>query len=584
MHVGAFEQLAAILVVSAVAALIAMLLRQPLLLGLLVAGIALGPGVLGLVRIDESITLLAEVGIALLLFLVGLKLDVRIAARLGPVALAAGLGQIALTFLLGLGVASAFGRGGADAVYLALALTFSSTVVVVKLLTDARMIDRLHGRLSVGILVVQDIVVVLAMIALTATASDGGGPSVDQLVGVVLRGVLLVVVAVLLGRFLAAPTMHLLGRESELLILGAIAWAVTFGALSTVLGFGAEVGAFLAGMTLASTPYREAISGRLTPLRDFLLLFFFIEIGAGIDPSTLGAGLPTALALSAAALVGKPIIVTGLLAIAGHRQKVSLATGLTLAQISEFSLIIVALGVSQGAVGPDVAGIVTATALLTIAVSSQLINRTERIVERLSARLPRLERPPRRSLSEDDAPLRPDIVVIGLGRFGSTVVEELLDRGERIVGVDFDPRTVAEERLGIPVLYGDADDPTLSEHLPVEGSRWVVSTLRSRDANLTLVRSLRQHDYPGGIAVASEDPADCELLRAAGADVTIQPLHVAASPLVTRLYANDARRAEPDARARDDAFHAFIVDRSGSDGATEAAADGDTEEDAPLSP
>lgn len=562
MHVGAFEQLAAILVVSAAAALIAMLLRQPLLLGLLVAGIALGPGVLGLVRIDESITLLAEVGIALLLFLVGLKLDVRIVARLGPVALAAGLGQIALTFLLGLGVAAGFGRGGADAVYLALALTFSSTVVVVKLLTDARMIDRLHGRLSVGILVVQDIVVVLAMIALTATASDGGGPSVDQLVGVLLRGVLLVAVAVLLGRFVAAPTMHLLGRESELLILGAIAWAVTFGALSTILGFGAEVGAFLAGMTLASTPYREAISGRLTPLRDFLLLFFFIEVGAGIDPSTLGAGLPLALALSAAALVGKPIIVTGLLAVAGHRQKVSLATGITLAQISEFSLIIVALGVAQGAVGQDVAGIVTATALITIAASSQLINRTERIVERLSARLPRIERNHRGSVVDDDTPLRPDVVVIGLGRFGSTVVEELLDRGERIVGVDFDPRTVSEERLGVPVLYGDADDPTLSEHLPVEGSRWVVSTLRSLDANLTLVRSLRQRGYRGGIAVASEDPADCELLREAGADVTIQPLHVAAAPLVTRLYADDARRAEPEAQERDEAFHAFIVDRS----------------------
>ena len=579
MHVGAFEQLAAILVVSAGAALLAMLLRQPLLLGLLVAGIALGPGVLGLVRIDESITLLAEVGIALLLFLVGLKLDVRIVARLGPVALAVGLGQIALTFLLGLGVAAGFGRGGADAVYLALALTFSSTVVVVKLLTDARMIDRLHGRLSVGILVVQDIVVVLAMIALTATATDGGGPSVDQLVGVLLRGVLLVGVAVLLGRFVAAPTMHLLGRESELLILGAIAWAVTFGALSTLLGFGAEVGAFLAGMTLASTPYREAISGRLTPLRDFLLLFFFIEVGAGIDPSTLGAGIPTALALSAAALIGKPIIVTGLLAVAGHRQKVSLATGVTLAQISEFSLIIVALGVSQGAIGQDVAGIVTATALLTIAASSQLINRTERLVERLTARLPRLERAGRSSVVDDDAPLRPDVVVIGLGRFGSTVVEELLDRGERIVGVDFDPRTVSEERLGVPVLYGDADDPTLSEHLPVEGSRWVVSTLRSLDANLTLVRSLRQHGYPGGIAVASEDPADCERLRTAGADVTIQPLHVAAAPLVTRLYADDERRAEPEAQVRDREFHAFIVDRSGPEDGTTGADAG-----APLSP
>jgi Kef-type K+ transport system membrane component KefB/Trk K+ transport system NAD-binding subunit len=561
MHIGAFEQLAAILVVSALAALLAVLLRQPILLGLLIAGIALGPGVLGLVRIDESITLLAEVGIALLLFLVGLKLDVRIVARLGPVALVVGLAQIVLTFLLGLGIAAAFGRIGIAAVYLGLALTFSSTVVVVKLLTDVRMIDRLHGRLAVGILVIQDIVVVLAMIALTATAGDGG--AIGEFVGVLMRGVVFVLASLVLGRFVATPTMHLLGRQAELLVLGAIAWAVSFGALSTILGFSAEVGAFLAGMTLASTQYREAISGRLTPLRDFLLLFFFIEIGAGIDPASLRAGLPIALTLSAAALVAKPIIVTGLLSLAGHRQKVSLATGITLAQISEFSLILVALGVAQGSVGSDIAGIVTTTALITIAISSQMIARTERLVNRLSSRLPRIERRVAgRADLEDGPPLRPDVIVVGLGRFGSTVVEELLDRGEHVVGVDFDPRAVAEGRLGIPILYGDADDPSLGEQLPLEGSRWVVSTLRSLEANLTLVRSLRLNGYPGAIAVASEDPADCERLRAAGADVTIQPLHVAAAPLVARLDADDARRAAHDDVGRDTAFAEFIVERA----------------------
>ena len=561
MHIGAFEQLAAILVVSALAALLAVLLRQPILLGLLIAGIALGPGVLGLVRIDESITLLAEVGIALLLFLVGLKLDVRIVARLGPVALVVGLAQIVLTFLLGLGIAAAFGRIGIAAVYLGLALTFSSTVVVVKLLTDVRMIDRLHGRLAVGILVIQDIVVVLAMIALTATAGDGG--AIGEFVGVLMRGVVFVLASLVLGRFVATPTMHLLGRQAELLVLGAIAWAVSFGALSTILGFSAEVGAFLAGMTLASTQYREAISGRLTPLRDFLLLFFFIEIGAGIDPASLRAGLPIALTLSAAALVAKPIIVTGLLSLAGHRQKVSLATGITLAQTSEFSLILVALGVAQGSVGSDIAGIVTTTALITIAISSQMIARTERLVNRLSSRLPRIERRVAgRADLEDGPPLRPDVIVVGLGRFGSTVVEELLNRGEHVVGVDFDPRAVAEGRLGIPILYGDADDPSLGEQLPLEGSRWVVSTLRSPEANLTLVRSLRLNGYPGAIAVASEDPADCERLRAAGADVTIQPLHVAAAPLVARLDADDARRAAHDDVGRDTAFAEFIVERA----------------------
>lgn len=566
MHAGAFEQLAAILVVSAFAALVAVLLRQPILLGLLVSGIVLGPGVLGLVRIDESMALLAEVGIALLLLLVGLKLDVRIVAQLGPIALLVGLAQIGLTFLLGFGIAAAFGRSAAESLYLGLALTFSSTVVVVKLLTDSGTIDRLHGRLAVGLLVVQDIVVVLAMIALTATTRPEGATTLGQFGAVGLRGVALVVTAVLIGRYLAAPAMHILGRQAELLVLGAIAWAVSFGALWTLLGFSAEIGAFVAGMTLASTPYREAISGRLTPLRDFLLLFFFIEIGAGVDPGSLRAGLPIALTLSAAALIGKPAIVTGLLAFAGHRQKVALATGLTLGQISEFSFILVAVGVTQGTIGPTVSGIVTTTALITIAASSQVIDRTESVVRVLSSRLPKLERTLRPTTDRDDtAPLRADVIVLGLGRFGSTLVGRLLDRGDEVIGVDFDPCSVSERHLGIPVLYGDAEDPTLGEHLPLDGARWVVSTLRSREANLTLVRSLRLLGYAGGIAVASEDPADCALLRTAGADVTIQPLHVAAAPLVARLEEDEARRSAREEQQRDDEFRSFIVDRSTDD-------------------
>ena len=541
MHLGGFEQVAAILVVCVLAAVGAMLLRQPVLVGLLVAGAVLGPGVLGIVEITEPIELLAEIGIALLLFTVGLKLDVRIVSRLGPVALGVGLAQVALTTALGVAVLLPLGVGRTEAVWLGLALAFSSTVVVVKLLGDRRELDTLHGRLALGILVVQDVVVVVAMVVLTATAAGGGAP-VAELVGIAMRGVALVAVAVVVARLLATPALHVLGRQAELLVLGSIAWAVTMGSVSVLLGFSPEVGAFLAGMVLAATPYREAVSGRLTPLRDFLLLFFFIEVGARVDPDLLGSAIGPVVVLSLAAVIGKPIIVAALLGLAGHRRKVSLATGLTLAQVSEFSLILVALGVSLGVLPDTTAALTTVVALVTIAISTQLIERTPWLVDRLGPLAGWLERRAPRPVVEDpDAPA-PEVVVVGLGRFGTTVVGELLARGTRVLGVDFDPRAVVADRLGIPVVYGDGDDPTLSEHLPLEQARWVVSTVRSRDVNMTLVTALRGGGYTGGIAVASEDPDDCAALVRAGANVTVQPLHVAAGPLLERIGADDRRR------------------------------------------
>lgn len=541
VHLGGFEQVAAILVVCVLAAVLAMLLRQPVLVGLLVAGAVLGPGVLGLVEITEPIELLAEIGIALLLFTVGLKLDVRIVSRLGPVALAVGLAQVALTAALGVAVLLPLGVGRTEAIWLGLALAFSSTVVVVKLLGDRRELDTLPGRLSLGILVVQDVVVVVAMVVLTAAAAGGGAP-VGELVGIALRGVALIAVAVVVARLLATPALHLLGRQAELLVLGSIAWAVTMGSVSVLLGFSAEVGAFLAGMVLAATPYREAVSGRLTPLRDFLLLFFFIEVGARVDPDLLGSALGPAVALSLAALLGKPVIVAVLLGFAGYRRKVAIATGLALAQVSEFSLILVALGVGLGVLEDAAAALTTVVALVTIAVSTQLIERTPWLVDALGPVTRRLERRTPRPDDEDDGGPSPEVVVVGLGRFGSTVVEELLARGTRVLGVDFDPRAVVADRLGIPVVYGDGDDPTLAEHLPLDGARWVVSTVRSRDVNMTLVTALRRAGYAGGIAVASEDPADCAALTAVGADVTVQPLHVAAGPLLERIGDADRRR------------------------------------------
>ena len=544
MEIGVFEQVAAVLFVCILAGAAALVLRQPLVVGLIAAGIAVGPQALGIVDDATDIELLAKLGIALLLFIVGLKLDVRLIGRLGPVALATGLGQVIFTSVVGFLIALALGFATVPALYIAVALTFSSTIIIVKLLTDKREIDDLHGRIAIGFLIVQDIVVVLAMIVITASG-DGDASIGARAIEVILRGTLLVGLVFLFGRYVADRMVALLARQAELLILGAVTWAVALASVSILLGFSEEVGAFLAGISLASTPYRDAIGGRLSTLRDFMLVFFFIELGTRFDLTTALDQIGAAVILSLFVLIGNPIIVMIIMGFMGYRKKVSFKAGLTVAQISEFSLILIALGASQGQVGSDVVGLVTAVGLITIAASTYLIYGSDAIYARIEPALRIFER--KVDLvdpSFDDDHHDPDYIVIGLGRFGSTLVEELLDRGVGVLGVDFDPRSVQSPLFDIPVIYGDAEDPGLVDQLPLAGVAWVVSTVRSLDANLILITCLRSAGFTGRIAVSSEDPANCERYREAGADVTVQPLRIAAVPLLDRILAHDEDHAD----------------------------------------
>jgi Kef-type K+ transport system membrane component KefB len=544
---GPFEQIAAVLAVCVAAGLLATLLRQPLIVGLIAAGIAVGPEALGLVDASTEIELLAKIGISLLLFVVGLKLDVRLVKRLGPVALATGLGQVAFTSAAGYLIAIGLGFSVVQAVYIAVALTFSSTIIIVKLLTEKRELDDLHGRIALGFLIVQDIVVVLAMIAITAVGDTGGDDLLTRFGGVALRGLALLLAVGAIGRWVTPRVTHLLARQPELLVLAAVSWAVVLAATTILLGFSEEVGAFLAGMSLASTPYREALSSRLSTLRDFLLVFFFIDLGTRFELTAAAEQIPAALLFSVFVLVGNPIIVLIIMGFMGYPKKVAFKAGLTVAQISEFSLILVALGVTQGHVDDDVIGLVTAVGLITITVSTYLIYGSDRIHDRLEPLLRVFERRELRSSLEDDEVPQVDVIVVGLGRFGRTVMRELAAAGDRVMGVDWDPRSVrSDDWGGLPVVYGDADDPELAEQLPLDGVQWVISTVRNTDANLTLLASLRYRGFRGRIVVATDDEEDERILRQAGADLAIRPLHVAAAPLMDLMHDHGRRGTGED--------------------------------------
>ncbi|MEQ9042187.1 MAG: cation:proton antiporter, partial [Alphaproteobacteria bacterium] len=340
-----FYEVAALLVLAAGVGFVGLLLRQPLIVSFIAVGMLAGPSVLGIAQSDEQIDLLAELGIAVLLFLVGLKLDFKLVRTLGPVALLTGLGQVLFTTVFGFLIALALGLDSLTAVYVAIALTFSSTIIIVKLLSDKREIDSLHGRIALGFLIVQDVVVVIAMIALSAigvgSAAQGDGAFVEVL-RVLAYGLAMLGLVMLFIRFIADPLVERLSRAPELLVSFAIGWAALLAAVGHYLGFGKELGGLLAGVSLASTPFREAIAARLASLRDFLLLFFFIALGASLDLSVLGASVTPAIVLSLFVLIGNPLIVLAIMGALGYRKRTGFLAGLTVAQISEFSLIFMA--------------------------------------------------------------------------------------------------------------------------------------------------------------------------------------------------------------------------------------------------
>ena len=505
---GVFTEMAVLLMVAAVIGAISVRLRQPLIVAFIAVGILVGPSVLGWVSADDQVDLLAKLGIALLLFVVGLKLDLHIIRTMGPVALATGLGQVLFTSVVGYSIAIALGMTPVTALYVAVALTFSSTIIIVKLLSDKRELDTLHGRIAIGFLIVQDIVVVLVMIGLTALGKADDAASLGQeAIEVLVKGGLFIAVIGLLMRYVLTPLLHQLAKTPELMVLFAIAWAVALGAVGVHLGFSKEVGAFLAGVSLASTPYREAIGSRLVSLRDFLLLFFFIDLGAGLDLATLGAQVVPAILLSLFVLIGNPLIVMIILGAMGYSKRTGFLAGLTVAQISEFSLILGALGLSLGHIDADTMGLITLVGLITISASTYLILYSHPLYAKMSPWLGVFER--KRAYREEARDLTADksgvdVILFGLGRFGSGIARELRQRGHRVLGVDFDPELVRQqEGHGYAVRYGDAEDPEFLATLPLGQVRWVLSSLREMPVNLALLHGLRHHGYKERVAVTA---------------------------------------------------------------------------------
>lgn len=540
-----FSEIAALLILAGAVGLAGHLLKQPLVVSYIIVGIVAGPAVLGIARSEGPLELLSDLGIAILLFLVGLKLDYRLIRSLGFVSLTTGLGQVLFTSVFGFLIGLALGFDTTASLYIAVALTFSSTIIIVKLLTDKRELDSLHGRVALGFLIVQDIVVVLAMVVLSTigmgAAAEGEGMSVT---GALMAAAILAFIVILIVRYAATPLTRKLAESQELLILFAIGLAALFAAIAEYLGLGIELGGLLAGVALASTPYRDSIASRLAPLRDFLLLFFFLVLGMQLDLGVLGENVPAALAFSAFVLIGNPLIVLIIMGMMGYRKRTGFLAGLTVAQISEFSLIFIGMGVALGQVTEAELGLVTLVGLITIAASTYMITYSHHLYTVFEPLLDRFERKnPAREKEEEQKERKepPAVILLGLAGLGGALAARLLEEKVPTLAVDYDPSAVDKWReRGLDAIYGDVADPEFLTELPLHSAKWVIATvshhahgLTALDPRLTLVRTLETEGFEGRVAIAVYRHSEIEHVE--GADIILEPFEDAADLTVKRV-------------------------------------------------
>lgn len=541
-----FEEMVLLLLIAAIAGIAAMRLRQPPIIGFIAVGVIAGPSVLNVIRSTGQIHVLAEMGLALLLFIVGLKLDLHTLRSMGTTAVAIGLAQIVLTTIGGFLLAYALGMNVVTALYVSVALTFSSTVIIVKLLSDRNQTNSLHGRIAVGLLIVQDIAVIVLMVFLSAFSAGEPEQPVYYALLIGAKGVALAAGAWILSVLIVPRLLASVVGSSEILALFGIVWALALAAAAELLGFSKEIGAFIAGVALASTPYKDALGAKLTSLRDFLLLFFFIELGSRLNAGALGSQIWSAIPLSLYVLIGNPLIMMAITGVMGYRKRTSLLAGLTVGQVSEFSLILIAIGARFGHISDDTVGLVTLVALVSIGLSTYLILYSQQIYERASPYLDVFER--KRKRREDSPEVAVSDVdtgatmIIGMGSYGFGIAEQFQSKGRRVIGVDFDPLAVRQwHERGMEGVFGDARDTETAYALLLASIKWVISSIRDAETNKSLVRSLRQANYAGLIAVPAYDLIDEVELRDAGANLVFNPFSDAAVQAADLVFAMEDR-------------------------------------------
>jgi len=527
MHI--FIEIGLILGIATILSVLMRMLRQPLIVGYILTGIIAGPYLLNIITSTEYIELFSKLGIAILLFIVGLSLKPDVIREVGKTSLVTGLGQVIITSIVGFGIMRLLGFDVVSSLYGSIALTFSSTIIILKLLSDKGDLEKLYGKISVGFLLVQDIVATIILL-LVSFFSRTSSTSFDAGLFTFISALIFFIVLYMISKFALPGFSTFLAKSQEALFLFSITWGLGMAAIFYKFGFSLEIGALIAGVTLSVSPYSQEISSRMKPLRDFFILLFFVMLGSQIIITSLASIIVPAVILSLFILIGNPIIVIVLMNWLGYQSRTGFLAGLTVAQISEFSLILMALGFSVGHLNQEVVSLITLVGIITIAGSTYLILYAEKIYPHVKSILKIFEFRKKLTEKEETEEDPYNIIIFGYDRVGYDFVNTAQKAGNKYLVVDFNPGAI--EKLSdklVPCRFGDAEDVNFLEEIHLEKAEMVISTIPDIKTNLGLVSYYHNHNPSGVIMVTSHNITEAKELYANGASFVIMPHYLGAS-------------------------------------------------------
>lgn len=541
MHASVFIELSVVIGIGTGISLLMRLLRQPLTIGYILTGVLVGPAAFNLIHSPETVEVFSQFGIALLLLIVGLGLNPRIIKEVGKIAAYIAVGKVLLVTATGFLLSELLGFTKTEALYIGIGLSFSSTIIILKLLTDKKEQTRLYGKVAIGYLLMEDIIATLILIGVSAS---GNGELTWSTFGGLFLKSLLILIALLVVRIVILPRLNsIIAKSQEFLFLFAIGWGMGIAAIFSKAGFSLEIGALIAGVMLASLPYATEISSRLKPLRDFFIVIFFVSLGSTLILSDVLDVLPKALLLSAVVLVANPLIVMSVMGIAGYTKKTSFKAGLTGAQISEFSLILLLLASSLGQISEGITALLTVVAFITIAVSTYTITYSDQLYNFFERYIRLFERKHVSELHESGNHY--DLVLFGYQKGGHEFVRVFEQLKKPFVVVDYDPHVIdILEHRRINYTYGDVTDLELLEELNLSHSKLIVSTITDFPTNIFLTNWLGKEN-PGAVFICSADKASqARELYEAGASYVILPHFLGSERIGAFIKKSHLRKSE----------------------------------------
>ncbi|KKU80841.1 MAG: Sodium/hydrogen exchanger [Candidatus Gottesmanbacteria bacterium GW2011_GWA1_47_8] len=524
-----YIQLAGVLGLSSLFGYLVRFLKLPLIVAYLLVGVVFSlSGLLGIVH-SEVLIAFSEIGIAMVLFFIGMGMDVRELKALGRPLIITSFVQIALSVSLGWGIGRLMGFGPVESGFIGLTLAFSSTIVVVKLLIEKRDMSSLYGKLSIGILLIEDLVALGVLMAMTVGSSfaHAGFQESFPVLAIIFKGTALLLLTFVLSRYILRRIFRAVATSPELLFLTALSWCFVYVAISLLLGFSVVIGAFLAGLALASSPFYYEIQGKVKPLRDFFVMLFFVYLGSQVVVSQIVSVVPLIVFLVVYAVLVKPLIFATVLGGLGFRKHTVFQTATNLSQVSEFSLIIMVIGVRVGYVSSATLTAVAVTVVLSVLVSSILIANSRKVYKKSGWFLNFFERKGfthQLEMKQKLDGLTDHVIVVGAHRMGGEIVRFLQREKIPFMVLDFNPRVIQNlVNEGILAIYGDVGDPEIVEFLNLDRARFVISTVPNFEDNLIFLKEIRRQKVEAYTILRAASPEDAKRLYKMHADYVVLP-------------------------------------------------------------